>query len=74
VKAIIYTIYGSPNVLQRKKTEKALPNNNEVFIKVYASSANAADWRLLRGAPPDYRKGRGQLNSETDRFGSVSFV
>jgi len=57
VKAIIYTIYGSLNVLQRKKTTRATARGNEVFIKFYAAPANATDWRLLGCAPPDYRKG-----------------
>ena len=58
MKAIVFTKYGSPDVLQLKEAEKATPNDDEVFMKVYAASANAADWRLLRGDPPDNRPKR----------------
>jgi NADPH:quinone reductase-like Zn-dependent oxidoreductase len=74
MKAIVCTKYDSPSVLQRKKTKKATPKGNEVFIKVYAASANAADWRLLSGDPPHNGIGCVRHNYETDRFGSVSFV
>jgi NADPH:quinone reductase-like Zn-dependent oxidoreductase len=51
VKAIIYTEYGSPDVLQHKELEKPVPNNDELLIKVHAAAVNAADWHLLRGEP-----------------------
>ena len=51
MKAIIYTEYGSPDVLQLKDVEKPVPEDNEVLIKVHAASVNAADWHLLRGDP-----------------------
>ncbi len=37
MKAIIYTKYGSPDLLQLKEVEKPVPQNNEVQIKVYAT-------------------------------------
>jgi len=49
MKAIVYTKYGSPDVLQLKEVEKPTPKDNEVLIKVYASSINDWDWNLLRG-------------------------
>jgi NADPH:quinone reductase-like Zn-dependent oxidoreductase len=51
MKAIIYTKYGSPDVLELKDVEKPVPKDNEVLIKVHAASANAGDWHLLRGEP-----------------------
>lgn len=47
MKAIVYTQYGSPDVLQLKEVEKPTPKENEVLIKVQAVSLNAADWHLL---------------------------
>lgn len=51
MKAIVYTQYGSPDVLQLKEVEKPTPKADEVLIKVYAASLNAADCHYLRGAP-----------------------
>lgn len=51
MKAIVYTEYGSPDVLHLTEVEKPTPGDNEVLIKVHAASLNAADWHLLRGQP-----------------------
>jgi len=51
MKAIVYTKYGSPDVLQLKEVEKPTPKDNEVLIKVHAASINSWDWELLRGKP-----------------------
>ena len=51
MKAMIYTQYGSPDVLQLKEIAKPTPKADEVLIKVEAAANNAADWHLLRGDP-----------------------
>src|ERR671916_3490937 len=51
MKAIAYTKYGPPDVLQLKEVAKPAPRDDEVLIKVQAVSVNRSDWELLRGKP-----------------------
>lgn len=51
MKAIVYTKYGSPDVLRLKEVAKPTPKDDEVLIKVHAVSLNGSDWEFLRGKP-----------------------
>ncbi len=51
MKAIVYTEYGPPDVLQLREVEKPAPRDDEALVKVHAASVNAWDWDLLRGTP-----------------------
>ena len=46
MKAVVYTKYGSPDVLQLKEVEKPIPKDDEVLIKVHAAEATKADCEL----------------------------
>jgi len=45
MKAIVYTQYGSPDVLQLKEVARPEPKDAEVLVQVHAASANALDYR-----------------------------
>jgi len=47
MKAVVYTKYGSSDVLELKEVAKPTPKDDEVLVKVQAASVNAADWHLL---------------------------
>ncbi len=70
MKAIVYTEYGSPDVLRLQDVEKPTPKDNEVLVKVHAASANPADWHLMRATPFLARLEAGLLKPKHTRLGS----
>ena len=70
MKAIVYTKYGSPDVLEFKEVAKPTPKDDEVLIKVIAVSVNAADLHLLRADPFLIRLSSGILNPKNQILGS----
>src|SRR4030042_814484 len=46
MKAIVCTKYGPPEVLQLAQVEEPVPKDNEVLIRVYATTVTVADSRV----------------------------
>jgi NADPH:quinone reductase-like Zn-dependent oxidoreductase len=70
MKAVVYTEYGSPDVLKLEEIEKPTPQDNQVLVKVYAASANPLDWHRMRGAPFLARLGEGLAKPKNPRIGA----
>ena len=51
MKAIVYSAYGPPEVLELRETTQPIPKDDEVLVKIHAVSLNPADLHLLNGRP-----------------------
>lgn len=51
MRAVVFTEYGSPDVLELREVERPTPKDDEVLVRVHAVSLNDWDWGALRGTP-----------------------
>ncbi len=51
MKTVIQTHYGSPDILQLVEVEKPVPANNEVLVKIYATTVTATEAVFRQGKP-----------------------
>ena len=70
MKAIVYTQYGPPDVLQFKEVEKPTPQAGEALVKIHAASVNALDWHLLTADIFLARFSEGLFKPKRNRLGA----
>lgn len=69
MRAIVYSQYGSPDVLEYKEIPVPEPGENELLLKVHAAAANPLDWHYMRGTPWLMRLMSGLFRPKKNRLG-----
>jgi NADPH:quinone reductase-like Zn-dependent oxidoreductase len=69
MKAIVYTEYGSPDVLQLTEVAKPTPKDDEVLVSIRAAAVNPIDWHYMRGTPYVMRITAGLRGPKVTRLG-----
>lgn len=57
MKAVVYSQYGSPDVLRLADVPTPVPKDDEILIRIRAVSLNRSDWEVLTGTPAYARMG-----------------
>ena len=74
MKAVVYTDYGPPDVLQLKDIKKPEPSDDQILIRVRAASVNPYDWHFIRGTPYVMRMMIGGLRKPKDPRVGVDYA
>src|SRR4030095_11685016 len=69
MRAIVYSRFGSPDVLELREIDQPKAGKGEVLVRVRAASVNAADWCLITGARLVARAQMGLRGPKTGRLG-----
>ncbi len=68
MRAVVFESYGLPDVLKIREMEKPTPKDDEILVKVRASSVNIAEWYAMTGLPLA-RIGGGLFKPKDTRLG-----
>ena len=74
MKAVVYTDYGPPDVLQVRDIKKPVPNDDQALVRVRAASVNPYDWHFIRGTPYIMRMMIGGLRKPKDPRVGVDYA
>ena len=69
MKSVVYSQYGSAEVLEISEVEVPAITENQVLVKVQAVSINPADWHFMRGTPYLVRLQSGLRKPKIGKFG-----
>ena len=69
MKAAVYNQYGTPDVVQIKEVDTPTPGENEVLVKIHATTVTAGDWRMRAGNPFAIRLYNGLFNIKRTLLG-----
>src|SRR5215217_8604135 len=68
MKAIVYCDYGVAN-LKLEEIEKPVPDDDQILVRVRATSVNPYDWHFVEGTPKIMRLGLGLRKPKDPRLG-----
>ncbi len=69
MKAIVYERYGPPDVLELREVDKPVVGDDDVLVRVHASSVNPVDWHTMTGTPYLVRMMAGLLKPKSEFLG-----
>ena len=69
MKGVVYSSYGSPDVLRLEETDRPEVGEDEVEIRVRAASVNPYEWHFMRGEPLPMRARAGWRRPKDPRIG-----
>src|SRR5918995_225921 len=70
MKAVVFRRYGGPDVLELAEIAAPAINDDQVLVRVHASSVNPFDWHRMRGEPYFMRAGEGWRGPKNTGLGA----